>query len=416
MFGQRDVAVIGGGQAGLAMSACLSAAGIDHVVLERGEIGERWRSERWKSLRLLTPNWMTRLPGPPLEIADADGFMTSGDFVHRLTAYARTIGAPLVTRVAVTAVSPEGEGYRVATTSGSFRARAVVLATGACDRPALPFWSGEVCPAIRQITPDRYRGAESVDGRGVLVVGASATGVQIARELRRAGRSVTLSAGRHVRAPRRYRGRDIFDWLERSGFLADPLEDGADMARLRAQPSLQLMGSRTDGEVGLPDLAREGVRIVGRALCGSGVGIRLGRDLPDACIAAEARRRVLLSRIDAHIAAAGIDVAPDPEAWRPARPFGPGPDALDLRAEGIGTIVWATGYRRAYPWLKVPVLDGAGEIRNDRGVVAAPGLFVLGLPFQRHRASAFIDGVGRDAEALLPQIARHLGAPVPIAA
>jgi putative flavoprotein involved in K+ transport len=417
MFGQRDVAVIGGGQAGLAMSACLSAAGIDHVVLERGEIGERWRSERWKSLRLLTPNWMTRLPGPRLEIADPDGFMTSGEFVHHLTAYARTTAAPLITRFAVTALSVEGRGYRVTTTSGSFRARAVVIATGACDRPALPRWSAELSPAICQITPDRYRGAESVaERRGVLVVGASASGVQIARELRRAGRLVTLAAGRHVRAPRRYRGRDIFEWLDRSGFLSDRLEDGADIGRLRAQPSLQLMGSTADGEVGLANLAREGVRIVGRALSGSGTRIGLGADLPEQCLASEARRHRLLARIDAHISEAGLDATPDPDAWRLAPPFSPGPAELDLRAEGIGTIIWATGYRRAYSWLKVPVLDGAGEIRSDRGVVAAPGLFVLGLPFQRHRASAFIDGVGRDAEALLPQIARHLGAPVPIAA
>ncbi|MCU0254266.1 MAG: NAD(P)-binding domain-containing protein [Acidobacteria bacterium] len=398
------------------MSACLTAAGIDHVVVERGDIGERWRSERWTSLRLLTPNWMTRLPGPALRITDRDGFMTSGEFVRHLATYARTVGAPLLTRVAVTSLSAEGEGYRLATTSGSFRARAVVIATGACDRPARPAWSAGLSPALFQITPELYRGADSVADGGVLVVGASATGAQIARELRRAGHPVTLAAGRHVRAPRRYRGQDIFTWLDRSGFLSDPLADGADIRRLRAQPSLQLMGSATDGEVGLPDLAREGVRIVGRALAGTGTRIRLGRDLPDESAASEARRRRLLSRIDAHIADAGIDVPPEPEAWRPVWPPDPGPCELDLRAEGIGTVVWATGYRRAYPWLNVPVLDAEGEIRADRGVAAAPGLFVLGLPFQRHRASVFIDGVGRDAEALLPHIARHLGAPVPIAA
>jgi putative flavoprotein involved in K+ transport len=416
MFGHRDVAVIGGGQAGLAMSACLSAAGLDHVVLERGEIGERWRSERWPSLHLLTPNWMTRLPGPGLVIEEPHGFMSSGEFVQRLAAYARMISAPLITRIEVTSIAAEGGGYRVATTSGSFHARAVVIATGACDRPAIPSWSGKLSPSLQQITPDRYQGPEGVGDGGVLVVGASATGVQIARELRRAGRPVTLCVGRHVPAPRRYRGRDLFEWLDQCGFLADPLADGADIGRLRAQPSLQLSGSSHDGEVGLGDLAREGVAVVGRALSGSGSEIRLGQDLPEQCLASEARRRKLLSRIDAHIAEAGIDAPPDPEVWRAAAPLSAGPKSLDLAAEGIGTVVWATGYRRAYPWLKVPVLDGAGEIRNDRGVVAAPGLFVLGLPFQRHRASAFIDGVGRDAEALLPQIARHLGAPVPVAA
>lgn len=416
MPGYRDVAVIGGGQAGLAMSACLSAAGLDHVVLERGEIGERWRSERWPSLRLLTPNWMTRLPGAALAPPDAHGFMTSGELVQRLAGYARRTAAPLVTGVAVTSLSAEGGRYRIATTSGTVFARAVVIATGACQRAALPPWSAALSPALHQITPDRYRGPEAAGDGGVLVVGASATGVQIARELRRAGRPVTLAVGRHVRAPRRYRGRDIFEWLDLCGFLSDPLAEGADLRRLRAQPSLQLLGSVQDGAVGLAELAGEGVTIVGRALTGAGSAIGLGRDLPDECRASEGRRRRLLSRVDAHIAAAGIDAPADPDAWRAAAPFGAGPEVLDLKALGIGTVVWATGYRRDYPWLKVPVLDREGEIVNDRGVVAAPGLFVLGLPFQRHRASAFIDGVGRDAEALLPRIARHLGASVPVAA
>lgn len=416
MTGLRDVAIIGGGQAGLAMSACLTAAGIDHVVLERGTIGERWRSERWPGLRLLTPNWMTRLPGPVPAVADPDGFMTAGDFARHLAVYGRASGAPVLTRVAVLSVDAEGGRYRIATTAGTFRAKAVVVATGACDVPAVPGWGGGLAPHLHQVTPDRYGGPAELPQGGVLVVGASASGAQIARDLRRAGREVVLSAGRHVRAPRAYRGRDLFHWLDASGFLADRLPPGPDMVRLRSQPSLQLAGSRTDGEVGLNRLAAEGVEVVGRTLVGAGTQLCLAPDLPDQFRASEARRRKLLSRIDAHVVVAGLDVPEDPEAWQAPAPPGPGPGLLDLDRRGIRTVVWATGYRRRYTWLRLPVLDAAGEVRNTGGITPLPGLFVLGLPFQRHRASAFIDGVGRDAEALLPAVARHLGAPVPIAA
>jgi putative flavoprotein involved in K+ transport len=416
MIGQRDVAVIGGGQAGLAMSACLSSAGIDHVVIERGEIGERWRFERWPSLRLLTPNWMTRLPGPAPVSQDPDGFMSTGEFVRELKSYSRRIAAPLVTRTVVLAVSQECARYRIVTSSGTFLTKAVVIATGACDRPSVPAWSADLAPSVRQVTPIRYRGPESLEPGGVLIVGASATGAQIARELSRAGRSVVLSAGRHVRVPRRYRGRDIFEWLDASGFLSDRTPEGADMTRLQSQPSLQLAGSRCDGEVGLPELAAEGVRIVGRALSGAGGLVRFGRDLAEQCLAADERRQKMLARIDAHITAAAPDVPEDRAAWKRAAPPPVGPSTLDLRSERIRTVFWATGYRREYPWLKVPVLDPAGEIRHAEGVTPAPGIFVLGLPFQRHRASAFIDGVGRDAEALLPVIIKHLTASRALAA
>lgn len=411
-----DVAIIGAGQAGLAMSRCLTVAGIDHLLIERGRVGERWRSERWPSLRLLTPNWMTRLPGPVPDPSDPAGFMRSAAFVRLLEDYRSRISAPVIAETEVLSIAPGDRDYRVTTTSGSILARAVVIATGACDRPAVPAWSRALSPDLHQITPDRYRSADRLPDGGVLVVGASATGAQLARAIHRSGRAVTLAAGRHVRAPRRYRGRDIFEWLDASGFLADLTPEDADMRRLRSQPSLQLAGDHAEGELGLHRLSAEGIRIVGRAQAAAGTKIGFATDLPVQCAAAEARRQKLLARIDAHIEMAGLAAPSNATAWEPPGALPAAPSAIDLGAVGIRTIVWATGYRRLYPWLKLPVLDRDGEIVHRQGVTPAPGLFVLGLPFQRHRASAFIDGVGRDAEALATAISRHLKAPIPLAA
>lgn len=409
----RDCVVIGGGQAGLAMSQVLSARGVDHVVVERGRIGERWLSQRWPSLRLLTPNWMTRLPGPAPRIENPEGFMTARHFATELEAYAQRICAPVMAQTTVLSVSALDGCYTIETTAGAILTRAVVIATGACDKPAVPAWAAAVSSDICQLSADHYRGPHAVAPGGVFVVGASATGTQIARELCRWGRQVVLSVGRHVRAPRRYRGRDLFEWLDESGFLSERLPANPDMAHLRTQPSLQLAGSRCDGEPHLGSLAGEGVRIVGRALSASESTVLLGRDLTDQCLASEKRRQKVLARIDTHIRATGLDIPEDPDAWRPAEPLPQYPSRIDLKASGIGTIIWATGYRRTYPWLKVPVLDATGEIRNTEGVTPAPGLFVIGLPFQCHRASAFIDGVGRDAEALGPEITRYLTTSIP---
>ncbi len=200
-----DCVVIGGGQAGLAMSQVLTARGIDHVVIERGRIGERWLSQRWPSLRLLTPNWMTRLPGPAPKVRDPEGFMTAWQFASELEAYGQRICAPVIAQTTVLSLSACDGRYMIETTSGSFLAKSVVIATGACDKPAVPTWAAAISPDICQLTSDHYRGPHALATGGVLVVGASATGTQIARELCRWGRDVVLSVGRHVRAPRRYR-------------------------------------------------------------------------------------------------------------------------------------------------------------------------------------------------------------------
>lgn len=401
-----DAVVIGAGQAGLAMSHELARFGIEHVVLERGRVAERWRSECWDSLTLLTPNWMSRLPGQVHTGPDPDGFMTMPEVIGFLGAYARGVAAPVEEGTAVRALRPFIGGYLLETDRGTWRARVVVVATGHCQVPAVPRFAAAVPPAIRQLSPSEYRNPGALPAGGVLVVGAGASALQIAEELRGAGREVILSVGRHTRAPRSYRGRDIWWWMDRAGMLSDRAEDQADIARARAQPSMQLVGGTPRRDLDLGTLKGMGVRIVGRTRGAAGRLLQLCDDLAETVAGAQKPLESMLSRIDRVADAMG---APR-EAWpAPLQGFGPGPARLDLVAESIRSIVWATGYRRDNAWLRVPgLLDATGEVRHRGGVTAAPGLYLLGLRFLRHRASNFIGGVGADAGALAAEAAGHL--------
>ena len=402
-----DVVVVGGGQAGLAMSRCLADRGIEHVVLERGRVGERWRSERWDSLRLLTPRWQARLPGWRYRGPEPHGFMTRGEVIDYLAGYARSFAAPVESGVAVTAVERDAAGFRVTTSRGSWSTGAVVVATGHCQVAFVPPIASGLPRDVAQVVPTRYRSPDQLPDGGVLVVGASSTGVQLAAEIQRSGRQVTLAAGKHVRLPRRYRGRDVMWWLDAAGVLDEHADAVADLEAARRQPSLQLVGSDDHRTIDLGTLRALGVRIAGRAVGAEGGRVLLADDLAQSVAAAEGRLARLLGRIDAHVERRAAGDAP------PAEPIAPievpaAPTALDLRAEGIRTVVWATGYRRSYPWLRVPVLDARGEIRHAGGVTSEPGLYVLGLQFLRRRNSSFLDGVGADAEALAAHVGDHL--------
>lgn len=406
-----DAIVIGAGQAGLAMSHCLAARGIGHVVLERGRVAERWRSERWDSLRLLSPNWMTRLPGWSYRGDDPEGFMTMPELVGFLEGYGAA--TPVEAGVAVKALWRTGGGYRLDTSAGAFAARAVVIATGQCDLPHVPAMAAALPKALRQLTPSSYRNPGLLPPGGVLVVGASASGVQLAEEIHRSGRPVTLAVGRHTRLPRRWRGRDILDWMDRAGVLAERAEDVHDLAAARAQPSLQLVGRPDHASLDLGTLRAIGVRVVGRAAGIAGGRVLLRDDLAETTAAAQRTLERLLARIGPVAAAEGAPIeAPPP----PLAPFAPTPPAIDLAAEGIRTVLWATGFRRDYAWLRVPILDADGEIRHRGGLTPAPGLCVLGLRFLRRRNSNFLDGVGADAEALAAHLHAHLATSGRIAA
>ncbi|MCP8937617.1 NAD(P)-binding domain-containing protein [Alsobacter sp. SYSU M60028] len=403
-----DIVIIGAGQAGLAMSRCLTGAGIDHVLLERGRVAERWRA-RWDSLRLLTPNWMTRLPGFAYEGPDPHGFMQARDVAAMLDLYRSSFGAPVVENADVRRVTRLAGGFCVSGDAGELRARGVVVATGACDRPYVPALASALPGSILQLTTETYRSPEDTPQGGVLVVGASATGVQLADELRRAGRRVVLAVGRHTRVPRRYRGRDIMWWLDRSGILDEPRPASMSPEAARRQTSLQLVGTPENRDVGLASLAALGVRIAGRVAAVEGTRVRFGPDLREHVTRADAKLARLLARIDAFAdelqgfasPCAGAHAAPD---------LGDGLADIDLAREEIRTVLWATGFCRDYSWLDIPVLDGDGEIVHADGVTPCPGLYVLGMPFQSRRKSTFIDGVGADAHALAARIRDSLRA------
>jgi putative flavoprotein involved in K+ transport len=407
---RTSVVVIGAGQAGLAMSHCLSARRIDHVVIERGEVGERWRRHGWDSLRLLTPNWMTRLPGFAYSGDDPDGFMAAGELVQLLDRYAAASRVPLEGRTSVHSVEAGNGGFRVATSRGVWLARAVVIATGYCDRPAVPSCAAELARRIEQLTPDRYRNPAQLASGGVLVVGASATGVQLAEEIQRSGRQVVLAVGRHTRLPRTYRGRDILWWLDRLSVLSQDASSVHDIAVSRAQPSLQLVGRPDHSTLDLAVLRGLGVRLAGHLADVDGARVRFADDLIATTAAADIKMATVLMRIDDYIArhaADAEDAAPFVPSWSLREREIP---SLELDAERIGTVIWATGYRREYPWLRVPVLDRRGDIVHTGGITPCPGLMVLGMNFQRRRNSSFIDGVGSDAEYLAGHIAARLPA------
>ena len=302
--------------------------------------------------------------------------------------------APVRENTTVELVEASGRGLRVVTDQRTWLARNVVVATGTENRAWVPPAASGIDPGIHQLTAGRYRGPDQVPGGGVLVVGASASGVQIADELRRAGRLVVISVGRHARLPRRYRGRDILWWMDRAGVLGQTIDQVHDARSARRAPSLQLSGRGRP--VGLDALAAGGVRLAGRLAAADGRRLSFADDLPATIAGAQARMERLLRSIDGYLAHRGGEGAgpADPPApfKAPAAPV-----QLDLRQAGISTVIWATGYRPAYPWLRVPVLDRHGEIAHHRGVTSVPGLYVLGLKFLHRRNSTFVDGVGGDA-------------------
>jgi putative flavoprotein involved in K+ transport len=400
-----DTIIIGGGQAGLAMSRCLSDRGVENVVLERGRVAERWRSERWDSLRLLTPNWQSRLPGFRYEGADPDGYMTMPEVIRYLEQYARSFSAPVEESTLVLGVEPLVRGYRVETDRGAWTSASVVVATGYSDVPYVPHFSSKLKASIVQLTPSRYRNPETLPEGGVLVVGASSSGIQLADEIHRSGRPVTLAVGRHTRMPRCYRGKDILWWLDRMGVFDERVEDFLDEERSRRQPSLQLVGRPDRRSLDLPSLEAAGVKLVGKVIDAREERLSLGDDLIAYTAAADVKLASLLARIDDFVAREGLSGAVgEPEPFVPFHWPAPAPTELDLDGTGIRSVLWATGFHRHYPWLKVPVLDQRGEIRHGGGITEAPGLYVLGLQFLRRRKSSFLDGVGDDAAELAEHI------------
>jgi putative flavoprotein involved in K+ transport len=393
------------------MSRCLSERGVDHVVVERGEVANSWKKERWDSLRLLTPNWQTRLPGLAYDGDDPDGYMTAGEVAGFVERYAHAVDAPVVTDTTVTTVRPADRGYTVVTDRGTWHCDTVVLASGACNVASVPPVAAAVPGGIETVTPMEYRNPDQLPDGGVLVVGASATGVQLAEEIQRSGRPVMLSVGEHVRMPRTYRGRDIQWWLDATGLLDERYDEVDDVTRARNVPSPQLVGTPSRTTLDLNALRSAGVELRGRLGTIRDGTLQFSGGLRNHCALADLKLNRLLGTIDEWASASGLDAdLPPPERFDATDVDLSPPLELDLRSGEVRTILWATGYRPDYSWLDVPVLDHKGRIRHDGGVVAAPGMYLLGTTFLRRRKSSFIHGAGDDATDLSDHLVAYLAA------
>jgi putative flavoprotein involved in K+ transport len=374
-------------------------------------VANSWRRERWDSLRLLTPNWQARLPEHRYDGPDPDGYMTMGEVIEFIEHFAAISRAPVRMGTTVLSLRRTDDGYHVTTGRGEIRCRSAIIASGACNQPAVPRFSDDVPASIRQLTPFDYRNPTQLPDGGVLVVGASATGVQLAAELQRSGRPVILSVGEHVRLPRTYRGRDVLWWMYASGVWDQRHDEIDDLTRARRLPSPQLVGTPERTTLDLNALTAIGVDLVGRW-----AAVRDGRALFSGGLRnlfslADLKMARLLDTFDEWARTDGCDAdVGAAERFAPTHVPAATPLQLDLRSGQIRTIVWATGFRPDYRWLNVPVLDTKGQLRHYGGVIDSPGLYALGLPVLRRRKSTFIHGIEDDAHDVIAHLARYLAA------
>ena len=401
---QIDTLVIGGGQAGLVMSHRLKQRGLSHLVLERHRIAERWRSERWDGLRFQFPNWSVRLPDFPLAHTDSDAFAATGDIVAFIEAYATSVAPPIRCGVEVRRLRRRDDagGFIAQTPDGLVEANHVVVATGPYQRPLVPDLLRDA-PGILQVHASRYRNPAQLPDGAVLVVGAGASGAQIAEELLRAGRRVFLSVGRHTRLPRRYRGRDLIWWLSELGIDRTPV---AQRGPSRLLPVIS--GAYGGHTIDFRRFAAAGITLLGRLTAARDGVAEIAGDLAESLANGDAVYATFLDTVDAHVGRHGLN-SPEDAA---ARAVLPEPTCvtdplrrLDLRAAGIGAVVWATGYGVDFGWIDIAVLDGSGEPVHRHGVTEMPGLYFLGLQWLSKMKSSFLSGVGDDAAVLADHIA-----------
>ena len=392
------------------MSRCLAEISIDHVLLERGEVGHAWRTERWDSLRLLTPNWQSRLPGYHYDGDDPDGYRTLPEIIDFISNYAHSIAAPVRTHTTVKSVCRSETGYLVRTDGGVWSCRTLVIASGACNIACVPDYASRVPRSITTLTAQTYRNPEELAHGGVLVVGASSSGTQIANEIHRSGRPVILSVGEHIRAPRVYRGKDLEWWMDAAGVLDQRYDEVDDIARARRVPSLQLAGTPDRSTLDLNALTDIGVQLVGRLGGITEVGkAQFGGSLRNMCALSDLKMGRLLDLLDEWARESGLDdTVEPPHRHSPTRVEDNPPLGMDFTKGAIKTIIWATGYRPDYSWLELPVFDRKGLVRHDGGVVASPGVYLMGSQFLRRRKSALIDGAGDDARELSAHLASFL--------
>ncbi len=407
-----DVAVIGAGHAGLAISQRLSARGVDHVIFERGQVAQSWR-QRWDSLSLLTPNWMFRLPEDNTASHrqhnfDASGYLHKDEVASLVEGYSLAIQAPVHEHTEVLEVQPDAAGYRVTTTGGIWLARAVVLASGACARGNSPAFAGALPAAIHTLNASEYRNPQQLPEGGVLVVGASATGLQLAAEINNAGHQTTLCVGEHVRMPRCYNARDVYWWLHEAGVLQETWEQVDDLQRARRLPSPQLIG-RANQTLDLNALQAQGIKLTGRLAGIHGTTAQFAGSLANACKSADLKARRLLQRFDETARQRGMLLDETADSLSPTHV--PAPRlSMDLASGEIRTVLWATGFRPDFSFLQADAFDRKQRLQHTAGVTAAPGIFVVGLNLLRTRASSFIYGASEDSAAVAQAVMYHLDA------
>ncbi len=398
--------IVGGGQAGLTMSHRLRQRGLPHLVLERHRIAERWRSERWDGLRFQFPNWSVRLPEFPFPHADPDGFAASADILDYINAYAAFVAPPIRCGVAVTALRQNDRGFVAETSEGAIEASNVVVATGPYQRPILPAAISNGI-GLFQVHASRYTNPDQLPAGAVLVVGAGASGAQITGELLRAGRRVYLSVGRHTRLPRRYRGRDLIWWLREMGADQTPVEQRGPSRLLPV-----ISGAHGGETIDFRRFAAEGVALLGRITAARDGVLDIAPDLAESLAGGDAAYAGFVERADAHVERNHLPMPPDPDALAtlpdPASVTAPC-RRLDLAAEGIAAVIWATGYGVDFGWIDLPVLDPRGEPVHRHGITELPGLYFLGLQWLSKMSSSFLSGVGDDAAVIADHIAARGG-------
>ncbi len=404
VHGTYDVVVIGGGQAGLAMSYCLGRRGIDHLVIEKHRIAHDWRERRWDSFCLVTPNWQCALPGFPYAGDDPHGFMAKDAIVRYLEDYAASFRPPIIEGVAVTHLAASARGYELATSAGDCSTRSVVLAVGGYHAPDVPRIAERLPPSIAQLHSAAYRRPAQLPSGGVLVVGTGQSGCQIAEDLHLAGRRVHLAVGGAPRTARRYRGKDVVEWLDAMGYYRLAVDKHPLGDRIRDRTNHYVTGRDGGRDIDLRKLAVEGMQLHGRLVDLHGGTAQFADDLAHNLDQADAVAESIKDSIDAYITAQRID-APAESRYQPVWAASDPPRRLDLAAAGITTVIWCTGFRADWRWIDVPIFDGRGYPRNVRGVTAADGLYVLGLPWLHTWGSGRMSGVGDDAEFLAARIA-----------
>jgi putative flavoprotein involved in K+ transport len=401
----HSVIIVGGGQAGLSISYYLKERGIDHMVFEKNTIGHAWRNQRWDTFCLVTPNWQCRLPGFPYQGTDPDGFMQRDDIVSYIEAYAHSFQPPVREGVAVQQVRQRSRGqFQVKTSMGEFTANQVVIATGGYHRPKIPTFAARFAPTVRQIHSSEYKNPQSLPPGAVLVVGTGQSGCQIAEDLHLAGRQVHLCVGGAPRSPRRYRGKDVVDWLETMGYYDIPIDQHPQKASVRHKTNHYLTGRDGGREIDLRQLALEGMQLYGRLTDIQGTELQFDNTLKQNLDQADAVANSIRQTIDQFIEKHQLTAPPEPPyqpVWEPETYL----LGLDYARANITSVIWAIGYHADFSWIDVPVFNGAGYPSHDRGVTAVDGLYFLGLPWLHTWGSGRFSGISQDAQYLADRMA-----------